>query len=699
MTARADLPATPLLPESQQFLATMGAAQYSTADVLGAEGVDALRTTLNASGTRLSTINNRRYLGNKHGITGFIREVVEAHCPDVETVADVFTGTGAVANAFADKTLFTNDLLYSNYLSSIAWFSPAQYRPEVIIEFVAFFNGIETSEDNYVRKNFADTYFSADDCSVIGEAREIVSQARERSIINDRENAILVTSILYGIDRIANTVGHYDAYRKNAAFDRILQFPAILPDWKFFADNRIYNDDANKIIGDLDCDLLYLDPPYNSRQYSDAYHLLENIARWEFPEVHGVARKMDRTPLKSDYNTVRAADALRDLVSKTSARYIVLSYNNMASKGNGRSNAKISDEDIMEILQGKGTVTIHETDHKAFSTGKSSISDNSERLFVCAVEQKDPGPRPIVLSPINYIGGKGRLISQLQPLLQPAGSGPLDCFVDVFAGGCTVGANITAEKVIFNDKSTPLVNLMRFLAESDTEDLIRNVDERIAAYGLSDTHRLGYSAFRSESSSGLAKYNKPGYLKLRDDYNKLNPDDPGRDLLLYLLIIFGFNNQLRFNRNDQFNLPVGKRDFNAKMRKKLELFHERLQSIDYEFTTRDFRDIDIDSLPKKTLFYCDPPYLITEATYNERGGWSEVDEHDLLKFLDAVNDSGRSFALSNVTHAKGRSNDILTQWLDHRDLTTHTPSMSYSNSNYQRANSNSLTVEVLITNL
>src|SRR5699024_4255623 len=138
--------------------------------------------------------------------------------------------------------------------------------------------------------------------------------------------------------------------------------------------------------------------------------LLENIARWEKPEVFGVARKMDRTSLKSDYNTVRASEALRELVAKANTRYIVFSYNNMANKGNGRSNAKISDDDIMEILSEKGEVQVFEKSYKAFSTGKSSIADNAERLFVCKVRTKRHVVKPIVLSPINYIGGKGKLL-------------------------------------------------------------------------------------------------------------------------------------------------------------------------------------------------------------------------------------------------------------------------------------------------
>ena len=128
---------------------------------------------------------------------------------------------------------------------------------------------------------------------------------------------------------------------------------------------------------------MYLDPPYNSRQYCDAYHVLENVARWEKPKVFGVAKKMDRTALKSAYCTREATQAFADLIEKINARYILLSYNNMENKGNERSNAKLADTDIMRILGKKGEVLVFEEDYKAFTTGKSNIQDNAERLFLC----------------------------------------------------------------------------------------------------------------------------------------------------------------------------------------------------------------------------------------------------------------------------------------------------------------------------
>lgn len=121
-------------------------------------------------------INNRRYLGNKHSLTRFIRDTVDENCKEINIVADVFSGTGAVSNAFKDKMLITNDLLYSNYISNYAWFSPENYSREKIIDTVSDYNKVSTSANNYMRNNFADTFFSVDDCSKIGYIREDIEK-------------------------------------------------------------------------------------------------------------------------------------------------------------------------------------------------------------------------------------------------------------------------------------------------------------------------------------------------------------------------------------------------------------------------------------------------------------------------------------------------------------------------------------------
>src|SRR5574344_157645 len=330
-----------------------------------------------------TAINNRRYLGNKYKLLPFITKTVNENCDSINIFADLFAGTGAVSSAFPEKIIITNDILYSNYICNLAWFSPQQFDSLKIKNVIDFYNNLHVSENNYMSENFADTFFSAADCSKIGYIRNDIEQKFVEKNINEREKALLITSLLYAMDRIANTCGHYDAFRQGVTFDKKLELYYPNASNANNAQNRCFNQDINSIAKQIEADLVYLDPPYNSRQYCDAYHLLENVARWEKPKVAGVAKKMDRTALKSNYCTQSAVKAFEDLINNIHAKYIVLSYNNMAEKGNDRSNAKLPDEEIMRILNNKGKVKVFSKDYKAFSTGKSSIEENAERLFVC----------------------------------------------------------------------------------------------------------------------------------------------------------------------------------------------------------------------------------------------------------------------------------------------------------------------------
>lgn len=332
---------------------------------------------------KTTAINNRRYLGNKYKLLPFIKQVVSDNCHDINMIADLFAGTGAVASAFQDREIITNDILYSNYISNIAWFSPQEYDEEKIIKLIEFYNSKRVNTDNYMSKTFGNTFFSIEDCRKIGFIRENIEKRHHNDEINGRERAILITSLLYAMDKIAKTCGHYDAYRKDVEFDLPLELSVPKASHNNNPRNQCYNEDINALAPNIQADLVYLDPPYNSRQYCDAYHVLENVARWKKPEVFGVARKMDRTALKSSYCTKGATKAFADLITKINARYILLSYNNMENKGNDRSNAKLADEDIIRILNNKGRVQIFEENYKAFTTGKSDIKDNVERLFLC----------------------------------------------------------------------------------------------------------------------------------------------------------------------------------------------------------------------------------------------------------------------------------------------------------------------------
>lgn len=178
---------------------------------------------------RTSKINNRRYLGNKYKLLPFIRRVIDEECGSFDTIADIFAGTGAVASAFPDKVIYTNDLLDSNYICNYAWFSPEKFRKSVISRAISEFNSYEGEQKNYMTENFSGTYFGAEDCSKIGQIREEIEKRFVCGELNLREKAALITSLLYAMDKIAKTCGHYDAYRKGAEFDAplVLNVPDI----------------------------------------------------------------------------------------------------------------------------------------------------------------------------------------------------------------------------------------------------------------------------------------------------------------------------------------------------------------------------------------------------------------------------------------------------------------------------------------
>ena len=301
----------------------------------------------------------------------------------------------------------------------------------------------------------------------------------------------------------------------------------------------------------------------------------------------------------------------------------------------------------------------------------------------------------LIQSPLNYTGGKFKLLPQILPLF-PAN---IDIFVDLFCGGANVGVNVKSNKTILNDTNDNLT-LLFSMFKNLGNDFLPLIDEIIEKYQLSQSSKYGYDYYNCDSNTGLAPYNKDRFLKLRDDFN--NSKDIGyyHYAMLYTLILYSFNNQIRFNSQGHFNLPVGKRDYNEKMKQKLQKFIDRLKEKDYKFSNLDFRDFDISTLNSDSFVYADPPYLITCATYNEQGGWSEKDEHDLLNFLDDLHKNNIKFALSNVLRSKGKENSILIEWTQRNSDKYKVINLNYSynNSNYQTKNKSEVTEEVLIVN-
>lgn len=650
------------------------------------------------------TINNRRYLGSKYKLLDFIDETIKNNCGEYNSVFDVFGGTGVVSNYFSEKgkKIYINDILKSNYCIYRAFLGNEKFSENKIKKIIDEYNKISDLEENYFSKNYKNTYFSENDCKKIGYIREDINKKFENKEINEREKYILIASLLYSMDKIANTVGHYDAYRKKQKLDDCFEMYNLDINKNQTIKNEIYNMDSNELAKKIKADIIYIDPPYNSRQYGDAYHLLENVAEWKKPKVYGVAKKMDRSKIKSNYCTNKASNAFKDLIKNCNCKYIIVSYNNMGQKGNSRSQAKISDTEILEILNQKGKVKVFEQDFNFFTTGKTHIDNHKERLFLCEVceqENEEPSYNANIISefaksPLNYVGGKYKLLNQLTKKFPSE----VNTFVDYFCGGGNVGVNINAKKVIAVDKEKYLINVLNLFKNYSYTEIIDKLDNIIEKYKLSNTYINGYDYYKCDSSSGLGSYNKQRYLKLRNDYNKMKEESDEKTFKFLVLIIYGFNHQIRFNSSGEFNMPVGKRDFNGSIRKNLLAFCEKLKSKNVEFISEDFKKFKIDNLTSEDFCYFDPPYFLGDASYNENNNWTEKDEKDLLNYINKLNEKNIKFALSNVTQHRGEKNNILIDWAIENKYNINYLDYNYNNSNYHSKSKLNVTEEVLITN-
>lgn len=288
----------------------------------------------------------------------------------------------------------------------------------------------------------------------------------------------------------------------------------------------------------------------------------------------------------------------------------------------------------------------------------------------------------MIISPLNYPGNKARVLKNLFEILPQNG----EIFVDVFCGSGIVGLNSNFEKIILNDKQKAIIDLLQFFKNNSAEFIINSVQSIIKKYNLTDSKNQPKNFYKIYKFEGLSLYNKSGFLKMRNDYNT-NPNE----ILLFVLIIFGFNHYLRFNSKGNFNVPVGKMDFTATLQNKTIEFISHLNALQVEFKNLDFRDETL--YQYGDFFYFDPPYLITNAPYNAI--WSEKDERDLLEILNNLNKNNKKFALSNVLISNGKTNEILKSWA--KQYKIYGIHRRYTNANYRRKNL-SETKEVVITN-
>ena len=647
-----------------------------------------------------------RFIGSKIALLNNIENVINENTTGKESsFCDIFSGTGAVAKHFKSKyEIYSNDLLYFSYIIQKATVEnnnkPLFKKLKLIgiidpIRYLEEFN-IESKENqlerNFIYKNYSPNdysnrmYISNENALRIDFIRRTIEAWKRESLINELEYYYLLASLIEGVPFISNITGTYGAYLKKWDKRALKKFEmSRLEVVNNKRKNKSYNMDANELIKELEGDILYIDPPYNSRQYAPNYHLLETISKYDYPEIYGVTGMRPYKDVKSDFcSKDKVLEVFDDLIEKAKFTNIIMSYS---------TDGLMTSNQIEEILKKHGdskTYKKYSIPYRKYKSKKDSemhileeyifyikknidkkkyfnISNKKIKVGKIATQRKK-----YIKSPLNYIGGKYKLLPQILPLFPKN----IDTFVDLFCGGCNVAVNIDAQKIICNDINSKIIELYDFFMKNKIEKVIKEIEKNIKKFDLS-------------------KQNEEGFKKFREYYNKSK-----KPIDLYTLACYSFNYQIRFNNALEYNNPFGKNrsHFSENMKENLYNFVEVMHNLNIKFSNISFENFDLKKLSKKDIVYCDPPYFITTGSYNDgnRGfkDWKEEQEKILYTFLDKVNENGIKFALSNVIEHKGKSNKILKQWSKKYKIIEL--DFNYSNSSYNSKRGDSR--EVLIIN-
>lgn len=326
-------------------------------------------------------LESRRYIGSKSKLTDWIFDIIDQNTQDVHSFCDIFAGTGIVAKHALAKYNYViiNDFLYSNKVIYDAFFADGVWDKEKVTNLLSFYNSIDPQDlpDNWFSDNYGGKYYEAGVARKIGFIRQHIEDSKDS--LTPKEYNILLATLIYNIDKLANTVGHFDAYIKKPIKPQPLYLRMI--DANSYESADIFRKDANEFARFVRADIVYIDPPYNSRQYCRFYHLYETLVKWDKPELFGVALKPAAENM-SAYCSCKAVDAFEDLVTHLNTKYIVVSYNNTYNSKSNSSENKILLEDITRILNKIGPTQVFEHSHQFFNAGKTEFNDHKELLFV-----------------------------------------------------------------------------------------------------------------------------------------------------------------------------------------------------------------------------------------------------------------------------------------------------------------------------
>lgn len=308
------------------------------------------------------------YIGSKYSLMHFlVTNINSVITKNTNTVfADLFAGTGVVGAKYRSMgfNVISNDIQYYSYVLNKHFITNSSNISSELVDYLNNLKGIEGFVyNNYcVGSGSGRNYFSDENgkkCDVIRLELNYLLQNKE---IDESVYYTLLASLLNSIDRVANTASVYGAFLKHikssAQKKLVLE---LLPQINGHI-GKVYNMNINELISYINGDVLYLDPPYNTRQYSANYHVLETIARYDNPVLFGKSGLRDYSSQKSAYCSKRTVEEVfEDLIKKAQFKYIFLSYNN-----EGLMNFDI----IRKIMEKYGKYTCFTQEYRRFKADK-----------------------------------------------------------------------------------------------------------------------------------------------------------------------------------------------------------------------------------------------------------------------------------------------------------------------------------------
>lgn len=587
-----------------------------------------------------------RYLGNKESILQDIEDLFNRKgLLDKELIFfDAFCGTGTVSDHF--KKYF--DIVINDNLKWSTVYAQGKIcSTECNFELLGFdpFKYLNESKEriegfNY--KNYAPTlsnrmYFTSENAGRIDYFRFQIEEWWENNRLSENEYCYLLACLIESVSDVSNTAGVYGAFLKkwDSRALKDIRFNKVDSEHCDVKSLITYNSKIENIIQNVECDILYLDPPYTQNQYGTQYHLLETLILNDEPEISKVTGSRKTAPMRSDWSKEYKANILFDcLMSKTKAQYVVLSYNNDGFM------TKDFIEASMKRYGKPGTYESIDISYKKYQNWKSkNKKEHFEYLFFVEMKEKKD---VYFESPLNYIGSKGRIVEEIFNRI-PKG---VSTFADVFGGGLNVGINSDAPTIIYNDINYFVEKIIRSFKEVDTYQYLLYMKKVVNKFGLE-------------------KANAEAYILARSYYNNL-PNEKKDTKLLFTIILYGYQQQIRFNSKHEFNNPVGMRWFNDKVLEKMISFSRVIKEKNVIFKSEDYVNV-INDLGENTFIYLDPPYQLTTGTYNDgkRGfnGWSKELESNLLVNLSHLDANNMKFMLSYVVEHKGQINEDVLRWV------------------------------------